>query len=278
MMTFGRFKISVHNHGFFRLDGGAMFGSVPKSLWSRQILADDMNRIRLATRSLLVQSGRRIFLADVGTGDKWPDKLRRLFDIENFAPQETGFDPAAVTDIILTHLHFDHAGGMSRRAPGSLTDIELCYPEARVFVQADNYESAQNPNPRERASYLKEDVLILEQAKLELTRGIREIYPDIWVHQGNGHTRGLQWIEVKNGAESIAYPSDMIPTSHHLPLPYTMGYDMCVEALLKEKEDFLRRAVAHDWIVVFEHDPEVPAARIKIDGRGRYAVREIVAL
>lgn len=277
MVAFGRFKISVWNHGFFRLDGGAMFGPVPKSLWSRQILADDSNRIRLATRSLLVQDGGRAFLTDVGIGDKWPDRLRWLYDVENFAPKEAVFDPAAVTDIILTHLHFDHAGGISRRAPGSLTGVELCYPQARVFVQADNYESARNPNPRERASYLKENVLILEQAKLELTHGSQEIYPDVWVHQGNGHTRGLQWVEIKNGAESIAYPSDMIPTSHHLPLPYTMGYDMCAEVLLKEKEDFLSRAVSHDWIVVFEHDPEIPAARIQIDGRGRCAVREIVA-
>jgi glyoxylase-like metal-dependent hydrolase (beta-lactamase superfamily II) len=276
MMTFGKFEISVHNHGFLGLDGGAMFGSVPKSIWSSLIPTDEENRIRLATRSLLVRADDRVFMVDAGNGDKWTDRFRRIYTIEGPAPGEPALDSAAVTDIIITHLHFDHAGGMSRFAPGGSREIELCYPAARIYVQADNVETARRPNPRERASYLKEDVLAVERSRLDLTRGTREIYPGVWVHQANGHTRGLQWVEVKDGEKTIAYPSDMIPTSRHLPLPYMMGYDMCVETLLAEKEDFLRRAVENDWLVVFEHDPDVPAARIRLDARGHFAVREIV--
>lgn len=278
MMTFGRFKISVYNHGFFRLDGGAMFGTVPKNIWSRRIPPDDENRIRLATRSLLIDTGERLFMADVGNGDKWPDKLRRIYAFQNFSDRETGFDSEAVTDIVLTHLHFDHAGGISRYQPGSLTDLELCYPRARIYLQTDNYENAKNPNPRERASYLEENVLVLERAKLVLTHGSQEIEPGIWVHQVNGHTRGHQWLEVKNGAESIVFPADLVPTSHHLPLPFSMGYDISAGTLLEEKEDFLSRAVAHHWIVVFEHDPDIPAARVKMDEKGQYVLQEVVAL
>lgn len=276
MMEFGRFRVSVVNHGFYRLDGGAMFGVVPKTIWSRLIPPDDENAIRLATRSLLVDAGDRVFLADVGSGDKWTEKLRRIYGIQNIPPDQAGFEPASVTDVVLSHLHFDHAGGISRRKPGSPEDLELCYPEANVFLQADNYETARNPNPRERASYLPENVRILDRARLRLTRGSEEIYPDLWVHQNNGHTRGQQWLEVRNGRESIVFPSDLIPTSHHLPLPYSMGYDMSAETLLREKKDFLDRAVAGQWVLVFVHDPDVPAGRVKIDDNVRYGLAEQV--
>jgi glyoxylase-like metal-dependent hydrolase (beta-lactamase superfamily II) len=274
MRAFGRFKVSLVNHGFYRLDGGAMFGTVPKNIWSRLIPADDENCIRLATRSLLVETGDRVILADVGNGDKWNEKFRRIYGIQNLFPDEAGFNPASVTDIVLSHLHFDHSGGLSRYKAGSPADLELCYPGAKVFLQADNHEAARNPNPRERASYLEENVRALEQASLRLTRGSEEIYPGVWVHQNNGHTRGQQWLELKSGPESIVFPSDLIPTSHHLPLPFTMGYDMSAETLLREKADFLERALAERWIVVFVHDPDIPAGRVIIDDKGRYALGE----
>ena len=278
MLTLGQFEISVINHGFLWLDGGAMFGSIPKSIWSGLVPADAENRIRLAARSLLVRAGERLILVDTGCGDKWTDKFLRIYGFEGPPGGEPAFDPAGVTDIIISHLHFDHAGGISRLAPGGAGAVEPAYPAARIYVQADNYETARNPNPKEKASYLKENVLVLEKARLELTRGTREILPGLRVHQADGHTRGLQWVEVTDGDETIAYPSDMIPTSRHLPLPFTMGYDVCAERLLAEKEDFLRRAVDGGWVVVFEHDPDVAAARLKVDVRGHFAVRESVSL
>jgi glyoxylase-like metal-dependent hydrolase (beta-lactamase superfamily II) len=277
-MRFGPFNVRSLNHGFYRLDGGAMFGTVPKTIWSRLLPPDDENCIRLATRSVLIEAGDRLLIVDVGNGDKWTEKLRRIYGVQNFSPEESGFDPALVTDVVLSHLHFDHAGGLARYKPGSQTDLELCYPGATVFLQADNSETARNPNPRERASYLEDNVRALDLARLRLTRGSEEIYPGLWVHQNNGHTLGQQWLEVRNDRESIVFPSDLIPTSHHLPLPYLMGYDMSAETLLREKKDFLDRAVAGRWIVVFVHDPEVPAGRVKIDEKGRYELEEPVVL
>jgi glyoxylase-like metal-dependent hydrolase (beta-lactamase superfamily II) len=277
MSVTGRFRFSVHNHGFFRLDGGSMFGVVPRTIWARLAPPDEDNRIRLATRSLLIDAGERRFLVDLGNGEKWPEKTRAFYAIENLPAAEVGLDLASVTDIILTHLHFDHAGGISRfRAATAAPERESSGP--RVYVQADNYETARHPNIRERASYLAETVDGLEASRLELTRGSQEIFPGLWVHGGNGHTRGHQWVEVKEDGQTVVYPGDLIPTSHHVPLPYTMGYDMSAETLLVEKEDFLRRAVAGDWVVVFEHDPEIAAARLKVDERGRYALREAVAI
>jgi len=277
MMTFGPFKLSLVNHGFYRLDGGAMFGTVPKTIWSGLIPADEDNCIRLATRSLLVDAGERVFIVDIGNGEKWPEKTRRIYGIRNFPPDEAGYDPARVTDIVLSHLHFDHAGGISRFKPGSTAALELSFPRARVHLQADNYDTARNPNPRERASYLKENVEVLERADLRLARGSEEIFPGIWVHANNGHTKGQQCLEVKSGEESVVFPADLVPTSRHLPLPYSMGYDISAETLIREKELFLSLAVAQRWTVVFCHDPEVPAGRVTRDEKGRFALEEAVA-
>lgn len=278
-MIFGRFEISCLNFGFFRLDGGAMFGSVPKNLWEKRIKADNENCIPLATRSLIIcdREKSRTFLVDVGMGEKWSDKQRQIFAIQNTDKAQLKDRLDKVTDIILTHLHFDHAGGISRYKVGS-SDVELNFPKANVYLQKDNWENAKNPNLRERASYLKENVFILEQANVHFTKGSQEIYPDIWVHQVNGHTLGQQWVEVRDNNLSIVYPTDLIPTSHHLALPFNMGYDICTQTLLKEKEQFLNLALQRNSIIVFEHDPSTAAGRIAVDDKGHYVIREQVAI
>ncbi|MGD0781498.1 MAG: MBL fold metallo-hydrolase [Candidatus Aminicenantales bacterium] len=278
MTGFGRFQIAVRSHGFYKLDGGAMFGNVPKPIWNRLIPADADNRIRLATQSLLVRDGERLFLVDAGNGERGSEKHRRIFGIEPAAEGPAGIDPAAVTDVLISHLHFDHSGGLAAAGPDGPGGPPLRFPGARIHVQKANLENARHPNPREKASYLAETTALLERSDLVLTEGSREIAPGIWVHRADGHTRGLQWVEVRDGARTLAFPSDMIPTSRHLPLPYAMGYDICVERLMEEKEALLRKAVENDWILVFVHDPDVPAATIKIDERGHFAVREPVAL
>ena len=277
MLDFGPFKIGVVDFGSLSLDGGAMFGTVPRTMWSRLIPPDEDNRVRIATRSLLVDAGDRRFLADAGSGEKLSEKMRSIYALDSRSPREAGLDPETVTDVVLSHMHFDHAGGICRFSDGYRRDLELCYPKARVLLQADNYAAASRPNPRERASYLKEDVAGLALARLELTRGSVEIHPGLWVHQTDGHTRGQQWLEARNGRESVAFPSDLLPTSHHLNSAYTMSFDMCAETLLAEKEAFLERAVEAGWIVVFVHDPEVPAARLKRDERGRTVIAERIA-
>jgi len=277
-MRFGPFDVTAYDHGTFRLDGGAMFGTVPKAIWAKLSPPDDDNRILLAARSLVIRAGDRVVLIDAGMGDRWTEKLRRIYDIRPAEGDGPGLDAGGVTDVILTHLHFDHARGIFRARPGEEGQVDLRYPEARIHVQAANYETAREPNARERASYIAEDTKLLERTRLVLASGSREIAPGIWVHRTNGHTRGHQWVEVRADGRSLAFPSDIVPTSRHLPLPYLMGYDISAETLLVEKDALLGRAVEEGWILVFSHDPDVAAGRVGRDDKGHYALAEALAL
>ena len=277
-MRFGPFDVTAYDHGTFRLDGGAMFGTVPKAIWAKLSPPDDDNRILLAARSLIIRAGDRVVLVDAGMGDRWTEKLRRIYDIRPAEGDGPGLDAGGVTDVILTHLHFDHARGIFRARPGEEGQVDLRYPEARIHVQAANYETAREPNARERASYIAEDTKLLERTRLVLASGSREIVPGIWVHRTNGHTRGHQWVEVRADGRSLAFPSDIVPTSRHLPLPYLMGYDISAETLLVEKDALLGRAVEEGWILVFSHDPDVAAGRVGRDDKGHYALAEALAL
>ena len=273
-MIFGPFEIQEVLFGTFRLDGGAMFGSVPKNLWSKRIPADAENCIPLAARCLLVKSAGRKILIDVGLGEKWEDKQKTIFAIHNTPAKDLPFRPDEITDIVLTHLHFDHAGGISRWGGEGEKKAELNYPNARIFLQEANYLNAKEPSLRERASYLPENVAVLKDADLKLINGDSEILPGIWVHRVDGHTVGQQWIELRHESESILYPTDLIPTSHHVPLPFTMGYDICAATVMKEKEYFLEYARTRNALVVYEHDSLVAASRITLDSRGQYAACE----
>ncbi len=270
-MTVGRYRIHLHNHGLFRLDGGAMFGSVPKALWAKSSPPDEENRILLATQSLVIEDGERKLIVDLGCGDKWSEKNRAIFCISD-AP----YEPVdGITDVLLTHLHFDHAGGISRYDDGTLVPS---YPAARHFVPAANYANAQAPNVRERASYLPENVDILRQTDLVLYESEQELWPGLTVHRSDGHTIGLHWITLTDGGVTVAFPSDLIPTAQHLPIPFVMGYDICAERAMQEKGALIDKAVAENWIVVFEHDPHTSAGRLDRDDRGRPRLAEQVDL
>ncbi len=275
-MQVGRYSVKPVIFGSFRLDGGCMFGSVPKNLWSKSIAADGENCIPLVCRSLVLEGAGRTFLVDVGIGDKWSEKQLSIYGIQLNESLRAGYSPQAVTDVILTHLHFDHAGGISFR--GLDGALALRYPSATVHLQAANWQQAQNPSPKDRASYLPDNVEPLKSAKLMLCDGVVEIAPDIIVHRVDGHTPGQQWIEVRGGPQPLFFATDLIPTSHHLPLAYHMGYDVCAETLLKEKLHFLERASAENAVVVFQHDAAVAAARVGLNERGQFSVRELVSL
>jgi len=270
LMKIGAFNIQEIIFGHFRLDGGCMFGSVPKNLWSKSIPADAENCIHLVCRSLLIHTGDRRFLVDVGMGEKWNDKQRQIYAIKNTPKGDWGFDPSSVTDVILTHLHFDHAGGIT--SPTQDGGVELSFPQATIHLQKANWEHALNPTLKDRASYLMDNVKPLAQAKLSLYEGTHEIVPGLTVHRVDGHTKGQQWIEISSGDERIFFATDLIPTAHHVPLAYHMGYDVCAETLLNEKETFLKRAHAENAWVCFQHDSETAAAHVTLNTRGQYEV------
>ena len=274
-MKIGAFTISEVIFGHFRLDGGCMFGSVPKNLWSKSIAGDPENCIHLACRSLLIDVGSKRFLVDVGMGEKWSDKQRQIYGIKNTAKESWGFDPKSVTDVILTHLHFDHAGGIT--SPTSDGSVALSFPDATIHLQKANWEQANNPTLKDRASYLPENVKPLASAKLTLYEGTSEIVPGIIVHRVDGHTRGQQWIEITDGTNKVFFATDLIPTAHHVPLAYHMGYDVCAETLLVEKQKFLERARTENALLCFQHDADTAAVRVILNERGQYSGKDGVA-
>lgn len=261
----GPYQAHALETGYFWLDGGAMFGSVPKSLWSRTNPPDERNRIRLAMRCLLlVGEGRRI-LVDDGIGAKMPAKLADIYRIEPGVPAledalaGVGLTVADITDVVLTHLHFDHAGGSTRREGEGLVPR---LPNARYFVQRRNWENAHAPNPRERASYLAENFdPLMEAGVLTLWDGPQRPWPGIEVFTFDGHTRGQQGVRVGEGAEAIHYVADLIPTASHVRVPFVMGYDVAALESMDEKRALLTRAAAERAWVMFEHDPAIALAR-----------------
>ncbi len=253
-----------------------MFGSVPKNLWERRIAADSENCIPLAARSLLLRSATRLILVDSGIGEKWSDKERKIFAIQNTACSALPFKNDEVTDLILTHLHFDHAGGAT--LCDSKGTLRPAFPQAKVYLQKRNLENAKNPTLKERASYRLENYQALEGTNLTLVDGNKEILPGVFSHQVDGHTVGQQLLEISDEKTTLLFASDLLPTSHHVPLAYHMGYDTCATTVLKEKELFLEKAVAKNAIVVFQHDPVVEAARIVKKGPGDFELRNVVTI
>jgi glyoxylase-like metal-dependent hydrolase (beta-lactamase superfamily II) len=256
----------------FLLDGGAMFGAVPKTLWSRLTFPDDFNRIKLVTRCLLLTGENRKILIDAGVGRMWEPKHYQYYDFRHFIDPS---DISGVTDVIITHFHFDHAGGLvSQQSPDQ---VILSFPNAIHHCHRTNWEQALSPSPRERASYLSTYLTPLQSASINLlvdeTSSIAGIANG---HVVNGHTEGLMWISLKVGDTTFAFPSDLIPTSHHVSLPYIMGYDMCPRATLKEKELFLTKAAENSWVVIFQHDPDVAAATIARSAKGDFAVKQVI--
>ena len=272
IFQFKNFSARTINFGTFKLDGGAMFGSCPKNLWNRWIPGDDQNRITLAQRSLVIEIGGRVFLVDCGMGEKWGDKEREIFAIDNVEISSLygGNLHEAVTDLILTHLHFDHAGGISKFAPDG--SLQRSFVNAQLYVQRANLENAQKPSRKERASYLKENVGAVALYPQRLLDGDTEITPEVRVHRVDGHTVGQQWIEVTDGVETVVFGSDVIPTRHHCHLGIHMGYDQCGSTILKEKEAFLKFAASRNAWVVFQHDAEVACAKVVADERVGFRV------
>lgn len=265
----GKFRIHALHAGGQKLDGGAMFGVVPKALWEKRIPADDRNRIPLAMRCLLVETPDALVLIDNGAGNKDGEKFRDIYGLQNEgtptrledALRAAGFAPDDITHMIDTHLHFDHAGGNTYRdAEG---EIRLSFPRARYYVQRGEFEYAHWRNERTQASYLSANFDPVHDAgKFELVDGEVGILPGISVIRTPGHTPHHQSVILRSAGEAACFLGDLIPTAAHLPLPWIMGYDVEPLVTLESKRTLLASARAEQWLLVFEHDPIVPWGRL----------------
>ena len=273
----GRLTVHAIQAGGQKLDGGAMFGVVPKPLWERRIPADERNRIPLGMRCLLIEHDAGPVLIDNGLGNKESGKFHDIYGIENAGAdgrtmledglRAAGFAPEDIVLVIDSHLHFDHAGGNTFRDRDGT--VKLAFPNARYVVQRGEYEWATRTNERTAASYFPHNFEPVREAGcLDLVEGEREIVPGIRVIPTPGHTPHHQGILIESDGEQAFFLADLVPTAAHLPLPWIMGYDVEPLVTLETKRRILARAHEERWLVVFEHDATVPWGFVGRDGKG----------
>lgn len=278
-MILGEWELKSCENGKFGLDGGAMFGVVPKTMWAKLLPADDANRIPMVMRNLVARGHGKTILVDAGAGGGYEDKLNDIYAFEGAdglpgALEAIGIRPAEITDVVLTHLHFDHGAGIAAPAGNGW---KLQFPGAVHHVTAAQYGHALNPNPRDRASYFKDRIEIMEkEGALQLHDGAWSLCPGFDVLVFDGHTPGQQLPKISGGGEVVFYCGDLIPTQHHIPGPYIMAYDLDPVLAMKEKVEIVEKAHREGWILFFEHDPHVTACRVA--DKGKYLGRgEIIA-
>jgi glyoxylase-like metal-dependent hydrolase (beta-lactamase superfamily II) len=277
--SLGAFRIHALEAGVQRLDGGAMFGVVPKPLWEKRIPADERNRIPLALRCLLVETPDELVLIETGLGNKENEKFLDIYGVDNAASdprypdrlQEAiaaaGFSASDVTTVVDTHLHFDHAGGNTfRDAEGR---VRVSFPGARYHVQKGEWEWAHRANERTSASYLPHNYApVMDAGRLTLVEGDVEIVPGVSVYRTPGHCPYHQSVIVASEEETACFLADVVPTFAHLPLPWIMGYDVEPLVTLESKRALLPRAVEERWLLVSTHDPFTPWGHVVSDGKG----------
>jgi glyoxylase-like metal-dependent hydrolase (beta-lactamase superfamily II) len=271
-MRFGRFELDIFSDGTFKIDGGAMFGVVPKPLWERRIPADERNRIPLALRCLLVEHDDGLVLIDTGIGNKEDEKFRGIYGVENAgaggrtlledALRELGHEPDDIRWVINTHLHFDHAGGDMWRDPAG--KIAPAFPKARYAVQRGELDFARHTNERTAGSYLAHNFTGIDFTLLD---GEAEPLPGIRCLPTPGHVPFHQSVLLESNGERLCFLADLVPTSAHLPLPWIMGYDLEPLVTLETRRRLYRRAEGEGWLLVFEHDAAVVAGRLGKDGK-----------
>jgi glyoxylase-like metal-dependent hydrolase (beta-lactamase superfamily II) len=277
--TVGALTVHALQAGLQQLDGGAMFGVVPKPLWERKIPADARNRIPLGMRCLLVEHPDGLVLIDSGVGDKESEKFYDIYGIENSAIggvgptqlesalEQAGFAPADVSIVINSHLHFDHAGGNTRK--GESGGPVLSFPNARYVVRRGEWDWAHRTNERTSASYFAHNYDPVQAAgRLELVDADAEILSGLSLRRTPGHTPHHQGVLIESGRERLFYLADLAPTTAHVPLPWIMGYDVEPLVTLESKRDLWAEATSEGWTVVFEHDSVNAFGRIVSDGKG----------
>jgi glyoxylase-like metal-dependent hydrolase (beta-lactamase superfamily II) len=281
-MRFGDFELRLINGGDFRLDGGAMHGVVPKTLWSRLVSCDADNRCSYSTQCLLVEGHGRRVLVETGNGDKFSPREKERYGIDHDRSIEhnlrgIGVEPESIDHVIMTHLHFDHSGGTTRSVAGGHAPV---FARARHVIQRREWHDATHPHERNRASYLEENLRPIEAAGLlDLVEGEAEVAPGIRVLPTPGHTAGHQSVVLSDGhGQHVIFFGDVIPTEVHLRLPFIMAYDLDVVGTLETKRALLERVEKERWMVVFGHEREHPAGYLGRDDKGNLRVAEPVDL
>ena len=277
-------KLSIAQAGTFKLDGGAMYGVVPKSLWQKLNPADEDNLCTWALRSLVVEREGRVILIDTGMGNKQDAKFFGHYapqgdDIQS-AVKKAGYDPAEITDVLLTHFHFDHVGGaLMKDAQGSIVPS---FPKATYWSNQKHYDWAFTPNAREKASFLKENFVPLqEEGLLEMidvapSGEVVDWIAGIQILYVYGHTEAQMLPIIPYGHSKLIYCADLIPSSGHIGMPYVMAYDMRPLLTMEEKDKLLKMALEEDSYLFFEHDPTVAACKLSTDAKGRIIKGEII--
>lgn len=273
-------KLYSINTGYFKLDGGAMFGVVPKSIWNKINPADDNNMCSWALRSLLIEDGNRLILVDNGMGDKQDAKFFGYYylhgdDTLDRSLAKHGFNRNDITDVILTHLHFDHCGGSIEKKGDQLVPA---FKNATFWSNKEHWDWAVQPNEREKASFLKENILPIEQSgrlkHIAVTDGSKDrlgstsFTDSISVRFVNGHTQAMMLPQISYKGKTVVYMADLLPSQGHMPIPYVMAYDMIPLTTLNEKKAFLKEAVEGDYVLFFEHDPQYECCTLQHTERG----------
>jgi len=269
----GDIDIVTVSDGFFYLDGGAMFGVIPKTFWEKKAPPDERNRIRMAMRCVLLR-GARTMLIDAGSGDKMTSKqadiyrLERDFNLQHSLPA-AGVSPEAIDVVLATHLHFDHAGGFTERAPDGA--VRPRFPRAQYIVRRGEFEDAMNPNERTRGSYFLENYKPLaDHHVLQLVDDDVTIMPGVRVRRTGGHTMHHQMVLIESAGKTAVFVADLLPTAAHIPEVWVMGYDLFPLDTLNFKRAFLREAIEREYLILFEHDPDIAAGYIRERDGKRY--------
>ncbi|MCD4657063.1 MAG: MBL fold metallo-hydrolase [Planctomycetes bacterium] len=266
MLDLGGTKVQSIYFGDLLLDGGSMFGILPKVIWEKWQKADENNRLRFSMQGLLIFDNDRIMLIDSGAGRKYSEKMKKIFgltypdkDIEEQL-QDLNLSAKDITDVIITHLHFDHGGGLT--VYNEQNEVVPRFPNAKYHIQQAHLETSKNPNLHEKASIFEENWMPLVP-QLNIVNGNAQLSERVSVRRSDGHTLGMQTVWIRGENESVVYLSDLIPTSAHLPIAYNMAFDLNVDKLMQEREEILTEIIDNKFIAAFEHDPNLLGGYVK---------------
>jgi glyoxylase-like metal-dependent hydrolase (beta-lactamase superfamily II) len=278
-MKIGKYDLYSVETSEFGLDGGAMFGIIPKPVWEKKVSADELNRVNMVTRSLLLVSDEKKILIDTGNGTKWEEKYKQIYDIntDQYNIEKSlgkyGFSSEQITDVICTHMHFDHIGGNTKIKSG---EVVPTFPNAKYWISEENWKLANHPSQKDAGSFIEHDWKVLaENQMIEIIDGREPFIEGIETFVTHGHTPGLLHPIVSDGSNKLFYGADIFPMVAHIPIPWVMAYDVQPVVTMEEKQKLLQKMEREDWILFFEHDPHIQACTVHKDGKHYKLNKEI---